>query len=514
MEKLKPAKKCSHGIALILLGAIAVLIPARGFGSLETFRVIVSVALGGLLWFAMYRRAYLEAAVAMVALLIALVSWPTVYLHGYWACAFALSCRSVKNLNFGPREISIPQGIVGAFLSLWLLQETAIGSWTLHPLLGPLVMAILVAWLMFLSTKSVAILGMACVCSACWQLSLINADVEIEHRNDVASAYSHGPVLKRVLHGQLVPPGEVDGLIGISNLFFGESQNRAERPIILVEHDVRPTAMHPYLNHKNLLQDKPWASNQLYGNQFLLFAIAQDRFWASNLGGSLTRHGKILLASSSHAGGDFFEPIVLSAAGKIYIQDSDPFVDRLTGYQPAVVNEIVHQSWLPRVISVIFVLVVIVRRRVAGMSLLAVTAGARIIISQMPVSGEVRLVSAPGSPHELSKASGVVRSLVDAGFQFLPGNRDTRVVIVAPGRKTTVRPGETLVVASSGSLIDIGGTSIRVGDLPLGVQEEVIDARNLIVNGRPVGVSTRIGDVTVVGTDSPAKVQWSKWLKQ
>jgi hypothetical protein len=49
--------------------------------------------------------------------------------------------------------------------------------------------------------------------------------------------------------------------------------------------------------------------------------------------------------------------------------------------------------------------------------------------------------------------------------------------------------------------------------LPLGDVDGIIDARRLIVNGVIVGVVYREGGRTIIGTGSPARQDWAKWLR-
>jgi hypothetical protein len=123
------------------------------------------------------------------------------------------------------------------------------------------------------------------------------------------------------------------------------------------------------------------------------------------------------------------------------------------------------------------------------------------------------LISHAGYTHEPSKISGVMRSLADAGFTYARGTDNCTMLVVDEGKKATPKPTEHVVIGCTQATILLDDNIIRIGDIPLGDSDDVVDARNVIVNGKAQGAHIKIKDTIVLGTGSPAKQDWSKWLR-
>jgi len=491
------------------------MIISRGFGSALVFKIAVSLGFGFLLWVAVKNQDWLAVGATVLSLFIAIIFWPVVYLHGYWACTIFTACAIRGYWSLLGRNVSIGIGISGAFLAMWLLQSSDLGSWTHLPVIGIAVFLVLAFTLMLLPRWPLLLLGSGCILITIYGMypAAKGKNVGIKRVKNIASNYSHGTMLCRVLEGSIVDQDEhLPGTL-ISNLYFDQEPDSATNKILLNEHDVHASKEHPYLKSRNLSQAKPWTGNQFFGNQYLLSAIAKDGVWISNLGGSLDFKGRLLLASNSHHGGEAYEPLVVSYENRTYVNDSDPFVDRFAAYQVNTINEIVKKPWFPRLINIIFVIGILLGDR--RWSLVSLIVGTLLFVSVnlWPNDGDVRLIADRGSPHEMSKVGGVIRSLVDAGFNYIPGDKNTRIAIVGPDRNVTASPTERVIVGSSGSRIVAQDDEIRVGNVPLGSVNGIMDARNLYLNGNNVGPMHSTNGVLFIGTDSPAKIEWSKCLK-
>lgn len=500
---------------LALFTSISLLF-SRGFGSTLIFRLIVAVALGLILYHYISAKRYVYTIITISSVLLAILYWPIVYLHGFWA--FLLSF-GVTNQKQGMLNVSSPDfntGLSSGVLFLWLIQLTTAGSWTHRPIAGILTFSISAIALSFLPRQIRLVLATICIIvTAISLVSISPAVVAIEYHKELASGYSHGPVLQKLINGKLTPPGKVSGDMGITNLMFEESENKATKKLFLVDHDVAALQLqkHPVLINHSLIQKRPWSANQFYGDQYLLAAIATDGYWVSNLGGCLRLEGCILLASNRYIGGDSFEPIVIAVGDATYVQDSDPFVDRLACYQASAITELTHGSKLLRYVNLLFVLAIAISHLLPSIIVFLAVVSILVFTEMLPTAGDVRLVVDRGSPHEPSRGSGVMRSLIDAGYPYLPGTTDARVLIVGPGQSTRVQSSEKIVLVSSGSTIAIDEHVLTVNYIPLGTVDGIVDARALYLDGMEAGVTTTVGNIVFVGTDSPAKQDWARWLK-
>ena len=55
--------------------------------------------------------------------------------------------------------------------------------------------------------------------------------------------------------------------------------------------------------------------------------------------------------------------------------------------------------------------------------------------------------------------------------------------------------------------------AIKIGESPLGITNGIIDSRSINIEGDEKGSLYKIKGVTIIGTDSPAKIQWKRFLK-
>lgn len=495
------------GFATIGVWILFLLLLARGFGSSAVFRLTVGGLLGFVAFSNLLRKDFEGIGRSCICFVASLLFWPLVYLYGFWVFAIGVDPTNKQLRWHAPAT---------AFLFLWILQFTEIGSWTYFPCIGiPIFLLICVC--MFFSTKpAYIILAIICIVASIIDLaSLQKENVEIAYHKDFASGYVHGPILARILNGKLVDPNNVGGDISITSLIQGSGANTAKRPIIVVDHGQKPSKNYPAIVEGDIIQKPPWTGNQFFGDQYLLAAIAQDGQWVSNIGGRLRAIGKMQLVSPCHQNGKRYEPLVLRYKNTTYVNDSDPFVDRLANYQVAGIREMAYGVPLYRIINILFLIGAILSVKfkysdfATGFIVILFVAFYILI----PTNGDIRIIGKMNSPHEPSKLSGVLRSLADAGFSCIKGGKNCNVLVI--GEKKIVAPQKTerVILACSGSTINLGEQKIGVGEIPLGMIDGIVDARNLSVSGVMQGPILKIGEVTVIGTDSPAKQDWKRWLR-
>jgi len=295
---------------------------------------------------------------------------------------------------------------------------------------------------------------------------------------------------------------------------YDQEQPNASRSVCLLEHGVNSPKWAPSLVRGDLQQSEPWFANQLFGDQYLLAAIAADGCWNSNLGARLRPAGRLVLGSASHRGGGWFEPVVIELEHTLYVNDSDPFVDRLAGYQRSAVTEltvgIFRYRFLNLALALACLLASLPRFRIICVIALL---GGSFIISLLPCSGDITVVGRVDWPHEPSRASGVARSLADAGHPVLLARGPTPIVVIDEGQRYAFTGVERLIILCPAARFSCGETQFEADILPLGRESGIQDARTLIINGTPRGSVWTSTDMTVMATGSPAKVDWNTWLQ-
>ncbi|MBI4025672.1 MAG: hypothetical protein HY360_11880 [Verrucomicrobia bacterium] len=487
----------------VLLWTAASAVVAKGGGSLSAFKISAGLCIGLSAWSALSAKDIYGVVRASAGLLLLLIWWPAAHLLGFWVfvLGFGDACAYRR---FGWHAPS------ASLLLLWLAQCTERGSWTAVPMVAfPTFLALCLIFF-FTSRRATTWLVGLCALATLGEIPLAGGVTQIFEDSSVSPPYRQGPVLAKIVGGMVRASGNTDGdplIVRASHA--DEAIMWAQRKlIVLVEHEDRGSPSLPVIRGGEISQREPWSDNQFFGNQYLLAAVAQDGQWVSNLGGRLGKSGRLLLGSNTHRGGDSIEPLVISHRDRVYIQDSDPFVDRLSAYQPTAIREIVRGVIMFRLVNLGFAITSLagtVWGTLAASGLFVTI----VVWLALPQAGDVRISGRVCWPHEPAKLSGVLRSLVDAGQVMVRGDKHCRLLIVGDGRSETVRPGERLVLASPDSTIRVGRKSFHVDDLPLGDVDGVVDART--VSGH--GCVTVVDGVTIIGTGSPSKQEWTKWLR-
>ena len=480
----------------------------KGFGSITLFKIVSGTTIGLCVYLSVSFRDTPSLVVSSVSAIVAAIYFPIIHLYGFWIFLFALGL---------PRAFPVKYILCLVLAGIVLIE--VLGD-SLHLLLPPtsiltIVFLGLLAWVIRSHRKTAFLI----VCVPCIALTIKDAwpyggKVQIGYDSSAPPGIAMGKVLARVVGGELKPIGQVSDGLGITSLIAKTGPNNAPLQIILVDHDQYSSENEKHIERGNLFQKEPWGENLTLGNQYLNYALANDGqlFW--NLGGRLSRNGTVLLASIQNIGQGsslLIEPFVVRDGNKVFIADSDPFCDGAVPYQRNFIFEVVRKNPAPRVLNLMF----LVCSAFADLGSIGYWASPLILlvitwIRFSPVEGDVRIIGAIAWPHESSAYSGVMMSLVDAGHPMLIGRDNTRILVVAPHETVTVLRTEKLVLAGSGSVVKVNGKRVCVEDLPLGAIQGVIDARAISGTFFPVA---RVDGVTIIGTDSPAKQDWTKWAQ-
>lgn len=474
-------------------------------------KLSVGIALGHALFYAFSEKQWLKSLFILSLCCLVYFQWPVIHLWGFWA--FVVILIYGKN----NREALT---LANCFLILWLAQETLLGSWTAVPWIGIIFFLFsyfVIRWLnnKWLGPKLLYFLLLFCVAITTYdifKIQLRNPDIQIAQDKTIMPSYSPGPLLAKILKGKLVEPGLVAGDIGISSLIFDKGPYLGSQHILLAEHDIEPLDPEKVLRSANAKQIEPWSHNQLFGNQYLLEAIAQDGLWMANLGGSLKPVGKLLLGSLSHFSDQTITPLVLKSGKFTYVQDSDSFVDRIANRQENIVKEIVLGRPTPRLFNLLFCILILFSSSLGGLVLRFAGIVVISVVGLLPKEGDIRVKAKLDWSHEPSKASGVTSSLVDKGYLVRLGNKNTQILIVGQGKTSTITHNEKLVILEPGATAIIGKHTIQAGTDPLGYEHGIIDARKLLIDNEENPPAYLLEDIQIIGTGSPSKIDWGKWL--
>ena len=485
---------------LCLISLLLSLILSRGLGNKFVFDISCLLLLGGALWFCFLNHCYPAFVKVVFCVAILAVLWPATYLYGFWV--FVISQISKQ------KTLSNYFGCV--ILILWIIQISELGSWINIPVICFACFFILMIVVRLCPKYIYYFLLLACIVITLISLIQPRREVQIANNTNLSYGYRHGRVLAKILQGELVDYNNVSGQIGITSLIQHSGHNKSDFPIILVDHDQYHNTDYSVIKPYNIKQARPWHNNQMFGDQYMLAAISDDGLWISNIGGSLSRTGKLILGSFVNG---TLEPLIIKRNGAIYINDSDPFVDRLANYQKSGILEIVYGSREYRFINILFLLATLFneKRYVSWIFILLIFIFI-IVFTNKRIDGDIRVVGKIHNPHEPSKISGVLRTVIDSGFPYTLGNDGTVLLIVGPGKKTCVKSTEKVVVACEGATIFLNDHTVKIDTIPLGNIKNIIDARRVFVDGLDSGAWTTIDGVIVLGTGSPARQDWRKWL--
>jgi hypothetical protein len=498
----KEVRRFNCGLPFLLICFLLSLMFSRGFGIQFIFKVVVLLLFGFLLW---HRwtigniSSLIKVAFCFVA---ACLFWPIVFLYGFWSFVIGESSDDHK-LHW--------QAGTSAILFFWLLQNTTIGSWTYFPFIGMPIFLITCFILFFLPRQVQTGLIIACMIFSIFQLYNIRSDAQIGYNQLYAPGYRQGAVLSKILNGTLVDINNVGGKVGITSLIQKSKVNNSQYPIILVEHDQKPSKDYPIIIESSVTMPYPWYANQLFGDQYLLAAIAEDGQWISNIGGKLSPKGHFVLITKTRQG---YQPLIIKYGKKVYINDSDPFVDRLANYQQSAIREIAYGLPFYRSLNILSLVGLLLSRwKKTNIIISCIILVIILVYVNRPIQGNVRMVGDVSFPHEPSKISGLMRSIVDAGFAYTTGTENCTLLVVGESKKAAIKSTELMVVGSAGATITLGENVIKIDELPLGDEDGVIDARNVIINGVLNKPSVKFQNITILGTGSPAKQNWSIWLR-
>ena len=264
-----------------------------------------------------------------------------------------------------------------------------------------------------------------------------------------------------------------------------------------------------------------WHDNQLIGNQYYLEGIRNDGGLYSNKGISLSEEkGSVQLAYM----GSFSKskPLIVKYNQTLYLHDSDYSSSFLANYQKSFLKELVGNSDRPnyiRILNILFALMACSLFFIGtkhGWKISAILSCFIILMLYLaylsPHRGDIRLVGTITNSHENNKFDGVVKKIVEAGYDYTIGDYDTKILVVQKGKDATVK-SERVVLAEEDCAIKIDGKKYTVNNNTIGNVNGIIDARQWVSDGKIYDGVVKVDSIILIATGSPALQQWKDIIK-
>lgn len=273
-----------------------------------------------------------------------------------------------------------------------------------------------------------------------------------------------------------------------------------------------------------LQQNTPWHSQSYIGNQYYLESICKDGGLYSNIGVILKKTDSRQNILSRPTGLTDSYSLITKDGGTLYLNDSDYTSSYLANYQKNFIRELVGNDIRPNIIRLYNVmclcaLIVILyfccihKKKVYYVSVIfAFIPTLYIYIYEQQESGEIRMVGKIFNSHESSGFDGVPKMINANGYDYCVGHKNAIVLIVKTGESAECK-NEKTIVAESGATITVDGKIFTIDETPLGIVDNIVDARNIIYEGKILGTQVNVNGKTIIGTNSPAKLEWKNILK-
>lgn len=343
----------------------------------------------------------------------------------------------------------------------------------------------------------------------------------IEHKN--YNVYGQGETFRRISGCCLSRNSHHYNRI-IRNRSYGTSVPDSVPGIVIYDIDLQEKDK--FATPIRLQQQTPWNSQMYLGNQYVLESIRSDGALYSNIGIMLNNNteSKTLLARPMSLKNSL--PLITKYKNTLYLNDSDYISSYLANYQKCLIKELVGgRNIRPFAIRFLNFLCLLLISLLSIYPKLSYKKNIMIqiiwgIVSLLCISGiyadrqegEIRMVGDILNSHENNGFDGVPKAINASGYSYVVGNKKAKILVVKSEKQAEWK-GEGMIVAESKAIVHLGNHTIKIGESPLGITNGIIDSRSINIDGDEKGSLYQIKGVTIIGTDSPAKIQWKRFLK-
>lgn len=327
--------------------------------------------------------------------------------------------------------------------------------------------------------------------------------------------YTSGYVTAKVTQSKVVESNENIPILRSPS--FGSKIESTRHGIVVF--DVEQDKPHPMLTGEKWQQPTSWHDQLFLGHSYLLEAIAADGALYSNKGMQLKDTCTSLLALPQSF--TISQPLILKEKDIVYLHDSDYSSDYLANYQRHLLSELLFSSHLPYwkrgiqlscALMILALLLIHPRKWRYTLYLIStIILGLSLYKSYLAKrQGEIRLVGEIRNSHENSRFDGVTKTLIHAGYNYTIGNTNAKILIIKggeTGRLTT----EQIAIGEPGAIIKTANHTLKADEMPLHINEDIVDARAWIIDGQMTNRTIiKIDGCTMIATGSPAKLDWKK----
>lgn len=364
----------------------------------------------------------------------------------------------------------------------------------------------------------VVILSALCLCMSIGN-ECLQSKVFLDKPKHI-NVFTFGDVVERNTGTSFVKHVDKDTRIMRSPSFL--TQVRSEQPGIVV-FDVDQKRPNRFLTGEKWQQPTSWHDNVLLGNCYFQEALYTDGALYSNKGLALKDTAMVELAYPTNLVKS--QPLIIKdlSSDIEYLHDSDYTSDYLSNYQRSFLKELLHsgsRSVAIRLIVVCFCLLIICSFYADNRVLIRINQVILFVCLPFLIyttfvkssEGDIRMVGKIGDSHDNIRFSGVPKKIVEAGFPYILGEKQAKILVVKEG-ETATWSGEKIVIAEPMATIKLDGEVLKVIDEPLGMVKNVIDAREWEVNGTNIHTPIMVkNNIKFIATGSPAQQIWKKLL--
>ena len=444
-----------------------------------------------------------------IALMIFQLTCPSLFL--LWGVLIMIFCLGNDLRIFGI--------LAGIF---WILEEcdiviTSVMWITIFFFIAIFVWILLKKW-----ENKVLVPSISFILILCTSLTFLNLPFYSEKlysEKYIPSTFSPSEVFCRVTNTEYIDNANINANTRVIRSTPFLTKIDKEQPGIFV-HEITEENLDPVVIHEVWQQPISWFDNQMIGKQYYLEAIRRDGGLYSNKGLTLREDsGCVLLSyieSFTHS-----QPLIVKYGKTLYLHDSDYSSSYLANYQKNFLNELASNTIRPNLIrfinllfvALLFVLLFHLRyKKVISVMIIGAILSIVWYLDYYPKRGEIRIVGKITNSHENNKFDGVVKTIVNAGYDYIIGDKNSKILIVQKGKSATVK-SEDVVIAEDECSITINGVTAKVINNPIGNVNGVIDARQWFYLGKIYDGILIIDDVKLIATGSPALQSWKDFIK-
>ena len=496
--------KFSYITKILVLILFALLIMLKGLYYANIYSAITVCYLGFTIWQKWEDRNI--TSIAIILLICAFIFPNTSVLWGWVALIMGFH-----------KEL---WGVTILCLLLWSI-ELLVGWSPIHcwQIIGLMICSIPLYFIRKQKIKNIifATLSIICLIMTIVRLPYFREDYVIENYEGKNSAFAPSNVFLKITETEYAESDKQNNIVRSQAYYTKVNEKR--KGVLITEVTTKDT--NEIITNEIWQQPVSWHDNLLIGDQYYIEAIRHDGGLWSNKGKKLKETGIVKLAYCE--GLIQSQPLIEEVNDVLYCHDSDWSSSYLANYQSGFLREMFSTRGRPnfvRIINVLFLLILCsfyIRKQSSrlGLQLMFVIG---LITSLYYANiykgkGDIRLVGKIVNSHENNSFNGVVKNIVEDGYDYTIGERNCEVLVVQEGNSAKWK-GEIVVIAEPEATVTYNGKKMEVEETPMGNMDGIKDARYWTIDGETTNNCTMdINGIKFIATGSPADLEWKSILK-